>query len=70
MLYLNDGKIYVLSSGYYREVEVTLKGKEYDVKAKNNGDEIEYAENDKKKQISVKEAYDITHRKNNRSEIL
>lgn len=69
MLYLIDGKVYILSSGYYKEVVVSLAGKEYDVKIKENGNRIEYVHNERKTQISVKEAYDMTHKKNSMSEL-
>lgn len=64
MLYFIDGKFYILSTGYYKEVVITMIGKEYDVKIKENGNKIEYVHNESRPQITLKEAYDMSHKRN------
>lgn len=69
MLYYINGKFYILSSGYYREVIVEMISKDnYDVKLKD-GDKIEYVHNENRPQISVEEAYKISHKKSLKDEI-
>ena len=63
MLYFIDGRLYILANGYYREVTVAMINKEYDVRVKENGDKIEYIHGESKPEISVKEAYEMTHKK-------
>lgn len=63
MLYYINGKYYILSSGYYKEVTVNMIGKEYDVKVKENGNRIEYRHNESRPQISVEEAYKSSHKR-------
>lgn len=64
MLYYFNGKVYILSSGYFWEVLVkeTKKG-EYDVALKDNGDKIEYVHGEDKPVVSLEEAYKKTHKK-------
>lgn len=70
MLYYINGKFYILSSGYYREVIVEMISKDnLDVRIKQNGDKIEYVHNESRPQISVEEAYKISHKKSLKDEI-
>lgn len=64
MLYYIDEKFYVLASGYFREVTVEKIGEDnYDVRVKQDGKNIEYVHNEYRPQISLKEAYEKSHRK-------
>lgn len=69
MLYCINGKIYILANGYYKEVSIDMVGKEYDVKIKENGNTIEYVHNEQEPQISLKEAYDKTHKRYSKEEV-
>lgn len=70
MLYFFEGKFFILSSGYYKEVTVELISKNnYDVRIKPNGSKIEYVHNENRPEISVEEAYKMSHKKSLREEI-
>ena len=64
MLYYIDNKIYILSGGYFREVTVDkISEDNYDVKVKEDGKKIEYVHNEVRPQVSLKKAYEKSHKK-------
>jgi len=70
MLYYIDGKFFILSSGYFKEVVVEMISENnYDIRIKDNGKKIEYVHNEAKPQISVADAYRMSHKKNLKEEI-
>ena len=58
MLFEIENKIYVLSSGYYKEVTISKRDTDkYLVTAKVNGSKIEKVHNVREKTISLAEAF-------------
>lgn len=68
MLYVIDGKYYILSGGYYKEVKVVKNPKDkedYNVEIVKNGKKIEATINDVYPQINYKDVV----KKNSNTEI-
>lgn len=70
MLYYFNEKVYILSSGYFKEVVVKELSKgNYDISVKEKGDKIEYVHGEDKPVISLEEAYKKTHKKSLQEEM-
>ena len=63
MLYYIKGKFYILVSGFYKEVTVEKKGKEYLIKPLKNGLRIENNTTKYEDTITLENAYDIISKK-------
>lgn len=66
MVYVIEGKCYILAANSFREITITLSNGNHIVNLKHNGDVIEKSDDIKFEKLETEKAYEKYFKKSNR----